>query len=46
VNPSIAEPNGIQIIPGMPAQAFTKTGAEFYALRPLLGSFNNALRED
>jgi HlyD family secretion protein len=40
---------GVQIIPGMPAQVFIKTGTgtvALYALRPLLDSFNNAFRED
>ena len=49
VHPLIAGINGIQIIPGMPAQVFIKTGrgtVALYALRPLLDSFNNAFRED
>jgi HlyD family secretion protein len=40
---------GIQIIPGMPAQVFITTGrgtVALYALRPLLDSFNSAFRED
>ncbi|WP_426528355.1 HlyD family type I secretion periplasmic adaptor subunit [Bradyrhizobium sp. McL0615] len=40
---------GVQIIPGMPAQAFIKTGrgtVALYALRPLLDSFHSAFRED
>jgi len=40
---------GLQIIPGMPAQVFIKTGrgtVALYALRPLLDSFHNAFRED
>jgi HlyD family secretion protein len=49
VHPGIAGINGVQIIPGMPAQVFIKTGGgtvALYALRPLLDSFNNAFRED
>jgi HlyD family secretion protein len=41
--------DGIQIIPGMPAQVFIKTGrgtVALYALRPLLDSFHGAFRED
>lgn len=41
--------DGIQIIPGMPAQVFITTGrgtVALYALRPLLDSFNGAFRED
>jgi HlyD family secretion protein len=41
--------DGVQIIPGMPAQAFIKTGrgtVALYALRPLLDSFHGAFRED
>jgi HlyD family secretion protein len=41
--------DGVQIIPGMPAQVFIKTGrgtVALYALRPLLDSFNSAFRED
>lgn len=40
---------GIQIIPGMPAQVFITTGrgtVALYVLRPLLDSFNGAFRED
>ena len=40
---------GINIIPGMPAQVFIKTGrgsVALYALKPLLDSFNRAFRED
>ena len=40
---------GVQIIPGMPAQVFIKTGrgtVALYALRPLLDSFHGAFRED
>lgn len=40
---------GIQVIPGMPAQVFIKTGhgtVALYALMPLLDSFHNAFRED
>jgi HlyD family secretion protein len=49
VHPLIAGINGLQIVPGMPAQVFIKTGSgtvALYALRPLLDSFNNAFRED
>jgi len=47
-DPLVAQ-EGLQIIPGMPAQVFIKTGrgtVALYALRPLLDSFNNAFRED
>lgn len=47
-DPRIVE-EGIQIIPGMPAEVFVTTGrgtVALYALRPLLDSFNNAFRED
>jgi HlyD family secretion protein len=40
---------GVQIIPGMPAQVFIKTGrgtVALYALKPLLDSFHGAFRED
>ena len=43
-----AEINGMRIIPGMPTQAFIKTGSStvaLYALRPLLDSFSSAFRE-
>jgi len=49
VLPLIAGINGVQIVPGMPAQVFIRTGSgtvALYALRPLLDSFNNAFRED
>jgi HlyD family secretion protein len=49
VHQRIAGIDGVQIIPGMPAQVFIKTGrgtVAFYALRPLLDSFNNAFHED
>jgi HlyD family secretion protein len=49
VHPGIAGINGVQIVPGMPAQVFIKTGSgtvALYALRPLLDSFHNAFRED
>jgi HlyD family secretion protein len=49
VHPLIAGINGVQIVPGMPAQVFIKTGSgtvALYALRPLFDSFNNAFRED
>jgi HlyD family secretion protein len=45
-DPAVA---GIQIVPGMPAQVFIKTGrgtVALYALSPLLDSFNSAFRED
>ncbi len=48
-DPRIAEIDGLRIIPGMPAQVFIKTGrgtVAFYALKPLLDSFNNAFHED
>jgi HlyD family secretion protein len=38
-----------QIVPGMPAQVFIKTGVStvaIYAFKPLLASFNGAFRED
>jgi membrane fusion protein, type I secretion system len=47
--PAGAGAEGVQIIPGMPAQVFIKTGrgtVALYALRPLLDSFNGAFRED
>jgi HlyD family secretion protein len=49
MHPRIAGIDGVQIIPGMPAQVFIKTGrgtVALYALRPLLDSFNNAFHED
>jgi HlyD family secretion protein len=39
----------VELIPGMPAQSFIKTGQStvaLYALRPLLDSFNGAFREN
>jgi HlyD family secretion protein len=48
-DPAGAGIDGVQIIPGMPAQVFIKTGrgtVALYALRPLLDSFNSAFRED
>jgi HlyD family secretion protein len=42
------EARGMRIIPGMPTQAFIKTGSStvaLYALRPLLDSFSGAFRE-
>ena len=40
---------GVEMMPGMPAEVFIKTG-EFtvanYMLRPVLDSFNRAFRED
>jgi HlyD family secretion protein len=47
-DPRMAQ-EGLNIIPGMPAQVFIKTGhgtVALYALRPLLDSFHNAFRED
>src|SRR5882724_2324568 len=49
VHPGIAGINGVQIIPGMPAQVFIKTGGGTvapYALRPLLATLNHSLRQD
>jgi HlyD family secretion protein len=49
MHPRIAGIDGVQIVPGMPAQVFIKTGrgtVALYALRPLLDSFNNAFHED
>jgi HlyD family secretion protein len=46
---SVAAAEGIEMIPGMPVQAFIKTGrgtVALYALRPLIDSFNRAFRED
>jgi HlyD family secretion protein len=48
-DPAGAGIDGVQIIPGMPAQVFIKTGrgtVALYALRPLLDSFHSAFRED
>src|SRR5437899_3507906 len=48
-DPAGAGFSGVQIIPGMPAQAVIKTGrgtVALYALRPLLDSFHSAFRED
>jgi HlyD family secretion protein len=48
-DPSSAGIDGVQIIPGMPAQVFIKTGrgtVALYALSPLLDSFHSAFRED
>jgi HlyD family secretion protein len=45
----IAALDGVEIIPGMPAQVFINTGRStvaLYALGPLLDSFNSAFRED
>ncbi|MEK1855445.1 MAG: HlyD family type I secretion periplasmic adaptor subunit [Phyllobacterium sp.] len=39
----------VELVPGMPAQTLIETGESsvaFYALRPLLDSFNRAFRED
>jgi HlyD family secretion protein len=41
--------DGVNILPGMPAEVFIKTGrgtVALYALKPLLDSFNRAFRED
>jgi HlyD family secretion protein len=41
--------DGLNIVPGMPAEVFIKTGrgtVALYALKPLLDSFNRAFRED
>ncbi|EIM27240.1 type I secretion membrane fusion protein, HlyD family [Microvirga lotononidis] len=46
---SLERDEGIEIIAGMPVQAFIKTGRStvaLYALRPLLDSFHRAFRED
>lgn len=46
---AVAGIHGVQIVPGMPAQVFIKTGrgtVALYALSPLLDSFNSAFRED
>ena len=48
-DPAVAGIHGVQVIPGMPAQVFIKTGrgtVALYALSPLLDSFNSAFRED
>jgi HlyD family secretion protein len=48
-DPAAAGIHGVQVIPGMPAQVFIKTGrgtVALYALSPLLDSFNSAFRED
>jgi membrane fusion protein, type I secretion system len=48
-DPAGAGVDAVQIIPGMPAQVFIKTGlgtVALYALRPLLDSFHGAFRED
>jgi HlyD family secretion protein len=48
-NPQLAMAEGIEMVPGMPIQAFIKTGRStvaLYALKPLLDSFNRAFRED
>jgi HlyD family secretion protein len=44
----LAEMPEVEMIPGMPAQAYIKTGettVALYALRPLLDSFHSAFRE-
>ncbi|WP_376712098.1 HlyD family type I secretion periplasmic adaptor subunit [Bradyrhizobium hereditatis] len=48
-DPPVTGIDDVQIIPGMPAQVFIKTGrgtVALYALRPLLDSFHGAFRED
>ncbi|MBZ6078105.1 HlyD family type I secretion periplasmic adaptor subunit [Microvirga puerhi] len=48
-NPQLAPAQGVEMVPGMPAEAFIKTGRStvaLYALKPLLDSFNRAFRED
>ncbi|MEK1890004.1 MAG: HlyD family type I secretion periplasmic adaptor subunit [Phyllobacterium sp.] len=45
----LAKMRDVELVPGMPAQALIETGESsvaFYALRPLLDSFNRAFRED
>jgi HlyD family secretion protein len=45
----LAKMSKVELIAGMPAQALIETGQSsvaFYALRPLLDSFNRAFRED
>jgi len=48
-DPQAEGTDDINIIPGMPAEVFIKTGrgtVALYALKPLLDSFNRAFRED
>lgn len=45
----LAKMSDVELVPGMPAQALIETGnssVAFYAVRPLLDSFNRAFRED
>jgi HlyD family secretion protein len=45
----LAKMKDVELVPGMPAQALIETGKSsvaFYAVRPLLDSFNRAFRED
>jgi HlyD family secretion protein len=45
----LAKMSNVELIPGMPAQTMIQTGKSsvaFYAIRPLLESFNGAFRED
>ncbi len=45
----LAKMRDVTLVPGMPAQALIETGEStvaFYAVRPLLDSFNRAFRED
>jgi HlyD family secretion protein len=48
-DPQLVRTSGVDMVSGMPVQAFIKTGEStvaLYALRPLLDSFNRAFRED
>ena len=45
----LAKMHDVALVPGMPAQTLIETGKSsvaFYAIRPLLDSFNRAFRED
>jgi HlyD family secretion protein len=45
----LAKMSDVELVPGMPAQTLIETGKSsvaFYAVRPLLDSFNRAFRED
>ncbi|CAN7194549.1 HlyD family type I secretion periplasmic adaptor subunit [Phyllobacterium sp. LjRoot231] len=45
----LAKMRNVELVPGMPAQTLIETGEStvaFYAVRPLLDSFNRAFRED
>ncbi len=49
VDERLATMSGVELVAGMPAQTLIETGTSsvaFYALRPLLDSFNRAFRED